>query len=151
MSRDPGNVLSGNSDLRERFNTLRNGLITEHKHALDNINAVQHDARDRALLVSGLLGLVGLAVLIIGFVTAHAIARRFGAPIEALAKAADNIGQGNFEVTLPISSAMEMNQLTKRFGLMAEALREHQATNVDELLAGQQRLQRCSTASTTAC
>jgi NtrC-family two-component system sensor histidine kinase KinB len=34
-----------------------------------------------------------------------------------------------------------MNQLTKRFGIMAEALREHQATNVDELLAGQQRLQ----------
>ena len=141
LSRDPGNVLSGNSDLRERFNILRNGLIAEHKHALDNINAVQHDARERALLVSGLLGLVGLAVLIIGFVTAHAIARRFGAPIEALAQAADNIGQGNFEVTLPISSAMEMNQLTKRFGLMAEALREHQATNVDELLAGQQRLQ----------
>ncbi|RMR57624.1 sensor histidine kinase, partial [Pseudomonas cichorii] len=61
--------------------------------------------------------------------------------IEALAKAADNIGQGNYEVTLPISSAAEMNLLTRRFGLMAEALRQHQATNVDELLAGQQRLQ----------
>jgi NtrC-family two-component system sensor histidine kinase KinB len=84
---------------------------------------------------------VGLAVLAIGFVTAHGIARRFGAPIEALAKAADNIGQGNFEVTLPISSAAEMNQLTRRFGIMAEALRQHQVTNVDELLAGQQRLQ----------
>jgi sensor histidine kinase regulating citrate/malate metabolism len=43
-------------------------------------------------------------------------------------------------VTLPISSAAEMNQLT-RFGIMAEALRQHQATNIDELLAGQQRLQ----------
>ena len=84
---------------------------------------------------------MGLAVLIIGFVTAQAIARRFGEPIEALAKAADNIGQGNFDVTLPISSAVEMNQLTRRFGIMAQALREHQATNVDELLAGQQRLQ----------
>ncbi|WP_426203630.1 ATP-binding protein [Pseudomonas sp. TWP3-1] len=139
-SRDPGLALSG-GDLRERFNTLRNGLITEHKHALDNINSVQHVARDRALLVAGLLGLVGLAVLIIGFVTAHGIASRFGAPIEALAKAADNIGQGNFEVILPASSAMEVNLLSRRFGLMAEALREHQATNVDELLAGQQRLQ----------
>ncbi|MNG10138.1 Alginate biosynthesis sensor protein KinB [compost metagenome] len=89
--------------------------------------------------MAGLLGLVGLAVLIIGFVTAHAIARRFGAPIEALVQAADNIGQGNFEVTLPVSSAEEMNQLTKRCGIMAEALREHQATNIDELLAGQQR------------
>ncbi|MBV4461086.1 PAS domain-containing protein [Pseudomonas sp. COR58] len=133
--------LSDSGELRERFNTLRNGLVTEHKRALDSINSVQQDARQRALLIAGLLGLVGLAVLIIGFITAHGIARRFGAPIEALAKAADSIGQGNFEVTLPISPALEMNQLTRRFGLMAEALREHQATNVDELLAGQQRLQ----------
>ncbi|MHC8398251.1 KinB sensor domain-containing domain [Pseudomonas sp. MDT1-17] len=140
-SRDSTHVLSGNALLTEKFNALRNGLIAEHKRALDNINATERQARERALLVAGLLGLVGLAVLIIGFITAHAIARRFGAPIEALVQAADNIGQGNFEVTLPISSAVEMNQLTKRFGIMAEALREHQATNVDELLAGQQRLQ----------
>jgi len=140
-SRDPTHVLNGNEALTEKFNALRNGLISEHKRALDNINDTQQKARDRALLIAGLLGLVGLAVLIIGFITAHAIARRFGGPIEALAKAADNIGQGNFEVTLPLSSAAEMNQLTRRFGIMAEALREHQATNVDELLAGQQRLQ----------
>lgn len=141
QSKDPTRVLSGNEELTAKFNVLRTGLITEHKHALDSINEIQRQARDRALLIAGLLGLVGLAVLIIGFVTAHAIARRFGAPIEALAQAADNIGQGNFEVTLPVSSAVEMNQLTKRFGIMAEALRQHQATNVDELLAGQQRLQ----------
>ncbi|PWE44210.1 PAS domain-containing sensor histidine kinase [Pseudomonas prosekii] len=139
-SRGPTHVLSGNQVLTEKFNALRNGLITEHKRAL-NINNTQRKARDRALLIAGLLGFVGLAVLIIGFITAHGIARRFGAPIEALAQAADNIGQGNFEVTLPISSAAEMNLLTRRFGIMAEALREHQATNVDELLAGQQRLQ----------
>ncbi|KJZ63982.1 ATP-binding protein [Pseudomonas fluorescens] len=141
LSRDSTLVLSGNKELTEKFNALRNGLIVEQQRALDNINATERQARERALLIAGLLGLVGLAVLIIGFVTAHAIARRFGEPIEALAQAADNIGQGNFEVTLPISSAVEMNQLTKRFGIMAEALREHQATNVDELLAGQQRLQ----------
>ncbi|SFS25921.1 KinB sensor domain-containing domain [Pseudomonas sp. NFACC42-2] len=127
--------------LTETFNVLRNGLIAEHKQALENISASEHKSRARALLIAGLLGLVGLAVLIIGFVTAHGIARRFGGPIEALAKAADKIGQGDFEVTLPISSAAEMNLLTRRFGLMAEAVREHQATNVDELLAGQQRLQ----------
>ncbi|MGW8463994.1 ATP-binding protein [Pseudomonas sp. CLCA07] len=138
---DPAKVLSGNEALTEKFNTLRNGLLAEHKRALDDINSTERQSRERALLVAGLLGLVGLAVLIIGFVTAHAIARRFGEPIEALAQAADNIGQGNFEVTLPISSAMELNLLTKRFGIMAEALREHQATNIDELLAGQQRLQ----------
>ena len=133
--------LSNDNELSSRFNQLRNGLITEHRRALDTIYAAQSAARDRALIIAALLGLVGLAVLIIGFITAHGIARRFGAPIEALAKAADNIGKGNFEVVLPLSSATEMNLLTRRFGIMAEALRQHQATNIDELLAGQQRLQ----------
>ena len=133
--------LSSDHELTTRFNVLRNGLIDEHRKALENINNAQADARNRAIVIATLLGLVGLAVLIIGFITAHGIARRFGAPIEALAKAADNIGKGNFEVVLPLSSATEMNLLTRRFGIMAEALRQHQATNVDELLAGQQRLQ----------
>ncbi|WP_408599392.1 KinB sensor domain-containing domain [Pseudomonas sp. PLMAX] len=141
VSADPTRVLNGNDELTEKFNLLRNGLITEHKRALDDISTIERKARERALLIAGLLGLVGLAVLIIGFVTAHAIARRFGEPIEALAQAADHIGQGNFDVTLPVSSSVELNQLTRRFGIMAEALRQHQATNVDELLAGQQRLQ----------
>ncbi|KNH29367.1 histidine kinase [Pseudomonas syringae] len=141
LSRAPVQVVNDVGGLTEKFNVLRNGLISEQKRALDNITEIERQARERALLVAGLLGLVGVAVLFIGFITAHAIARRFGAPIEALVQAADNIGQGNFEVTLPISSAVEMNQLTRRFGIMAEALREHQATNIDELLAGQQRLQ----------
>ncbi|PAU58064.1 ATP-binding protein [Pseudomonas sp. PICF141] len=141
LSSVPIQVVNGDVDLTEKFNALRNGLIAEQKRTLDDIAEIERKARERALLIAGLLGLVGVAVLFIGFITAHAIARRFGAPIEALAAAADNIGQGNFEVTLPISSAVEMNQLTRRFGIMAEALREHQATNIDELLAGQQRLQ----------
>lgn len=141
QSRETPRALRDNSELSERFNTLRNNLVAAHRQALSNISQVEAQARERALWVASLLGLVGLAVLGIGFITAHGIARRFGAPIEALAKAADNIGRGNFEVTLPISPAEEMNLLTRRFGIMAEALRQHQVTNVDELLAGQQRLQ----------
>jgi NtrC-family two-component system sensor histidine kinase KinB len=133
--------LRDNVILMGSFNDLRVDLINAHKQALDNITQTQEGAHQHALRIAGLLGLVGIAVLCIGFITAHGIARRFGAPIEALAQAADHIGQGNFEVTLPISSAAEMNLLTRRFGIMAEALRQHQATNVDELLAGQQRLQ----------
>ncbi len=140
-SKGTANALSEGTAVASAFDTLRNGLLDAHRQALDNISEAESASRTRALWVAALLGLVGLAVLAIGFVTAHGIARRFGAPIEALAKAADNIGQGNFEVTLPISSAAEMNQLTRRFGIMAEALRQHQVTNVDELLAGQQRLQ----------
>jgi NtrC-family two-component system sensor histidine kinase KinB len=130
-----------NTALTSAFNELRHNLLEAFRRSLDNIGDVESHSRERALWVAGLLGLLGLAVLIIGFITAHGIASRFGAPIEALAKAADNIGKGNFDVTLPISAAAEMNLLTRRFGLMAQALRQHQATNVDELLAGQQRLQ----------
>lgn len=137
---DPRGI-RGTPQLSDSFDTLRNGLLSVHRTALENISNAEINSRDRALWIAGLLGLVGLAVLCIGFVTAHGIARRFGAPIEALAKAADRIGEGDYEVTLPISSAAEMNLLTRRFGIMAEALRQHQATNVDELLAGQQRLQ----------
>lgn len=141
QSRDSARPLRDNAQLTEAFNDLRNNLLLAHRKSLNNIGEVEAHSRERALWVASLLGLVGLAVLCIGFITAHGIARRFGAPIEALAKAADNIGNGNFEVTLPISSAAEMNQLTRRFGIMAESLRQHQATNIDELLAGQQRLQ----------
>ncbi|GFM60441.1 PAS domain-containing sensor histidine kinase [Pseudomonas cichorii] len=138
---DDTRAMHDNPELRSSFDALRNDLLDTHGEALQNISTAEAYSRERALWIAGLLGLVGIAVLCIGFITAHGIARRFGAPIEALAKAADHIGQGNYEVTLPISSAAEMNLLTRRFGLMAEALRQHQATNVDELLAGQQRLQ----------
>ncbi|MBV6290296.1 KinB sensor domain-containing domain [Pseudomonas aegrilactucae] len=140
-SPEPSRSLGPEQPLGAAFNLLRTDLVDSHKQALAHINHSEQQARERALLVSSLLGLVGLAVLVLGFITAHGIARRFGQPIEALAKAADQIGQGNFEVTLPVTPALEINQLTRRFGLMAEALRKHQATNVDELLAGQQRLQ----------
>ncbi|PHN22929.1 KinB sensor domain-containing domain [Pseudomonas sp. ICMP 561] len=140
-SRQSARSMRDNTELTEAFNNLRNNLLVAHRQSLDNISKVEIHSRERAVWVAGLLGLVGIAVLCIGFITAHGIARRFGAPIEALAKAADSIGKGNFEVTLPIASGAEMNLLTRRFGIMAEALRQHQVTNVDELLAGQQRLQ----------
>lgn len=140
-SSSPSQNLGAGQPLGYAFNLLRADLVESHRRALQHINESEQQAHDRALLIGGLLGLVGLAVLILGFVTAHGIARRVGQPIEALAKAADQIGQGNFDVTLPVSHALELNQLTRRFGLMAEALREHQATNIDEVLAGQQRLQ----------
>ena len=133
--------LSHNPPLSQAFDTLRTSLIDSYKSTLQSITALEHEAHQRAMWVSGLLGLVGLAVLIVGFFTAHGIARRFGGPIEALAKAADDISQGNFDVQLPVSPAAELNRLASRFGTMAHALRQHQATNVDELRAGQQRLQ----------
>lgn len=140
-SASPSREMGQEQPLGIAFDQVRRNLIASSSKALEQIARSEEQNRNQALLVSGVLGLMGLAVLVLGFITAHSIARRFGLPIEALARAADQVGRGNFDVTLPVAQASELNQLTRRFGLMADALRKHQATNVDELLAGQQRLQ----------
>ena len=139
--------------LTVRRELLRNDSFGRAIEALrDRINAVQTRyvdaaaleetrARERAWLIAGLLGLICMAVLVIGFVTAHNIAQRFGRPIEALARAADQIGKGDFQVTLPLTPVAEMSALSQRFGLMAEALRDFKNSDVEALQAGQQRLQ----------
>lgn len=129
------------SDLSRSLDSLRQHLLSLHEFAMHNISSEESDARTRTLLISGLLGLVGIAILLIGFVTAHSVARRFGAPIEVLAKAADKIGQGDFDVTLPISTVAEMASLSRRFGLMAEALRLYKASNAETIGYGRRRLQ----------
>ena len=60
-------------------------------------------------MIAGLLGLIGLAMLLIGFVTAHSLAQRFGRPIEALARAANPIGRGDFlAIVGPIAKFIEL-------------------------------------------
>ena len=118
----------------------------------DRINEVQYrylayveeaetTAHQRAWLIAGLLSLIGLAVLLLGLLTAHSIAQRFGRPIEALAQAADKIGRGDFSVTLPLSPVNEISALSRRFGAMAEALRQFKNSDLEALQAEQRRLQ----------
>ncbi|WP_370600379.1 ATP-binding protein [Pseudomonas nitroreducens] len=133
--------LLADSDLSRNLDGLRQQLLALHEFAMRNIDTQESDARTRTLLISGLLGLVGVAILLIGFITAHSIARRFGAPIGALAKAADKIGQGDFDLTLPISPVDELAALSRRFGLMAEALRLYRETNTEAIGYGRRRLQ----------
>ncbi|WP_263146405.1 KinB sensor domain-containing domain [Pseudomonas alcaligenes] len=133
--------LQGDNDLSQAFDTLRQSMLEVHRLALDNITEAEARDHDRAFLIATLLSVMGIAVLLIGFATAHGIARRFGGPIEALAKAADQIGKGDLQVSLPDSPVHEMDLLSRRFGLMAESLRELKTVNVEKLLAEQKRLQ----------
>ncbi|MDE3739516.1 MULTISPECIES: KinB sensor domain-containing domain [Pseudomonas] len=132
--------LLDDDDFSHALDILRTSMVELQRHSLSVVGDAEGAARDRALLIASLLGLLGVAVLLIGFVTAQGIARRFGAPIDALAKAADQIGRGDFRVTLPLSPVNEVAALVRRFGLMAEALRQFKETNIEKLLAEQQRL-----------
>lgn len=132
--------LLDDNDFSHSLDVLRNNMVELQRRALTVVGGAEGAARDRAVLIASLIGLLGVSVLLIGVVTAQGIARRFGEPIDALAKAADQIGQGDFQVTLPLSPVNEIAALIRRFGRMAEALRLFRATNVEKLLAEEQRL-----------
>jgi NtrC-family two-component system sensor histidine kinase KinB len=132
---------TGSPTFSKSYTELRDHLVKMQQDALGDMRSEGAHARNRSILIAVLLGLIGLAVLVLGYITAHNFARRFSAPIEGLSKAADQIGQGDFNVVLPVSPIAELSTLIRRFGLMTESLRELKETNVEALLRGQQRLQ----------
>lgn len=132
--------LLDDDDFSHSLDVLRSSMVELQRHSLAVVGEAEDAARDRALLVAGLLGLLGIAVLLVGFITAQSMARRFAEPIDALAKAAEQVSKEDFQVTLPLSPVNEMSTLIRRFGQMAEALRVFKETNVEKLLAEQQRL-----------
>ncbi|WP_339489204.1 KinB sensor domain-containing domain [Pseudomonas sp. EL_65y_Pfl2_R95] len=120
---------------------LRDHINAVQLRYVKAVQSAQEASRERATVVTALLGLIGLALLIIGFITAHSIAKRVAQPIEALASAADQIGQGDLHISLPLSPVAELAALSRRFGLMADSLRQFKNSNVAALMAEQQRLQ----------
>ena len=124
----------------EAFQHLRDHLLAQQDQVVDWVISAESRAGERSQLIAGLLVLIGLAVLAIGVLTAHGIARRFGAPIDMLARAADHIGQGKYDVVLPVSPVFELAVLSRRFGLMTESLREYHSSNLKQLLNSEGRL-----------
>lgn len=133
--------LLNNDGFGNAIEVLRDHIYNIQMHYIQAVEQEEQRGQQRAWLVAMLLGVTGLAVLVIGYLTAHTIAQRFGRPIEALARAADQIGQGDFQVVLPVSTVAEMSALSQRFGLMAEALRDFKNSDVEALQAEQQLLQ----------
>lgn len=132
--------LGGYKPFTEAFQRLRDHLLEQQDQVVNWVIAAEHKAGERSQLIAGLLVLTGLAVLAIGVLTAHGIARRFGAPIDMLVRAADQIGQGKYDVVLPVSPVVELAVLSRRFGLMTEALREYHSSNLNQLLSSEGRL-----------
>ena len=132
--------LGAHKPFTEAFQRLRNHLLEQQDQIVDWVISAESKAGERSQLIAGLLVLIGLAVLAIGVLTAHGIARRFGAPIDMLALAADQIGQGKYDVVLPVSPVLELAVLSRRFGLMTEALREYHSSNLNQLLSSEGRL-----------
>ncbi|MDR6356537.1 nitrate/nitrite-specific signal transduction histidine kinase [Pseudomonas psychrotolerans] len=143
--------LRADPGFQQTLNELRNRIYDLQRSYVVTLERMQEEAHDRAVIIALLLAMIGVAILVTGVVTANGIAKRFTGPIDGLAKAAERISQGNFDVQLPTSQIAEFTLLSRRFGNMAQALHRLSQTNVEALVAGQRRLQAvCSTASTTA-
>ncbi len=134
-------TLLEDNKLSQSFNQVRELMVAMQQNAYDQIRDTEMRSRERSQLIAGLLGLTGVAVLLIGFVTAHSFARRLGDPIEQLSRVADQIGRGDFNISLPATPIAELSTLIRRFGLMSQALHQFKQTNVEALINGQQRLQ----------
>lgn len=130
-----------NDQFGRAVDVMRDRISAVQMRYVGQVEAAEQSSRERAWLVAGLMGLTAIAVLLIGLITAHSLAQRFARPIEALVKAADQIGQGDFKVVLPLSPIAEMSTLAKRFGLMAAALEEFRNSDIAALQAEQKRLQ----------
>ena len=130
-----------NNEFSAAIMAMRNRISTVQTRYVDDVQRTTTTTQDRATLIATLLGLVVIAVLLIGLITANSIAQRVGRPIEALARAADRIGRGDFRVMLPISPIAELRTLSRRFGLMADSLQEFKNSDLAALQAEQQRLQ----------
>ncbi|MFG0412216.1 ATP-binding protein [Pseudomonas sp. zjy_8] len=133
-------ALANYDPFSEAFQNLRQHLLDLQNQVIERVSEAEQQAAERSQLIAALLALIGVAVLIIGVLTAHGIARRFGAPIDLLARAADQIGRGQYDVVLPVSPVAELALLSRRFGLMIEALREYHSSNLNQLLSSQGRL-----------
>ncbi|VXD03881.1 Alginate biosynthesis sensor protein KinB [Pseudomonas sp. 8Z] len=122
------------------FQALRSHLLEEQDRVVARVSGSEKLAGERSQLIVALLVFIGLSILTIGVLTANGIARRFGAPIDLLARAADRVGQGRYDVVLPVSPVVELAVLSRRFGLMTEALRQYHSSNLYQLLNSEGRL-----------
>lgn len=80
---------------------------------------LQSDLLDLRLKGSG----VGTGAMWVGVLLAWLLARRFARPIRELAKATEEIREGNYEANVPVRSKDEVGDLAKSFNEMAGELK----------------------------
>ena len=86
--------------------------------------------RHRLLTTAVLLTLV---VLLAAVLAAAALARAITGPLAALAAAADHIGRGDLEATVPVHTRDELGTLAASFNHMVERLAQSRAALVDKV------------------
>ena len=110
-----------------------------------NLDAMHQRAREidsRARQLSLAQGVLVVFTVLIGVLASVRLAERLSRPLEQLAEAAGEIGEGRFDVRVRQSGLYETDRLARRFNAMADALARFRAINLEQILAGHWRLDR---------
>jgi signal transduction histidine kinase len=83
------------------------------------------ELRERWVTLIERLAIAGLVGIAVAAALAWYLTRRITKPVESLAKAADQVADGRYDIELPrVSTGDEIGHLAARFGQMAERLQE---------------------------
>ena len=82
---------------------------------------------------------IGLMAMATGLIVSVLLSKSLVRPLHRLAEAAQRVGQGHYDVALPIDSRDELGLLTGEFNAMARRLRDYHDMNVEEIMAEKKR------------
>ena len=119
-------VKAGGATLKggDRFAGIRKEIV-QFRQANQSIAAAGRNASQRAIrraLVSAIILALLFAALLV--LVAHWVSRRIAGPVHQLIRAADRLGQGDFDPVLPPETQNEFGVLSRSFLHMAQALRQ---------------------------
>ena len=97
-----------------------------------------HRARETASQSTRVMLLTIFAALLLGLFFAYRLAGTILRPIQRLTESARDLGEGNLDQVLPVSSRDELGQLADAFNKMAGKLRLYRQTTTDELVHARQ-------------
>lgn len=117
LSRE-GRILQAIYPMPDRFAQLAVRIENEY-HSYQNLAFLRQSLKLSFVLV---LSMVLLLALLLAVLAAFSASRRLARPVGELARAAKRVGQREYHVALPETSADEIGSLIKAFGEMAKQL-----------------------------
>ncbi len=94
---------------------------------LETTNKIQVNVLDQKMMISGLIKeflILGISILIFGVLLSFITSRSISRSIEELRAATTEIGQGRFNINIPIQSNDEIGQLASAFNKMTGELKK---------------------------
>jgi signal transduction histidine kinase len=117
-------------------------VISTAGHILEMNQANMLAANDAARRQSRDASRAMIATLLVAFAVAagvaYALARAIARPVQSLTESAQQLGEGNLDQHVPVSSSDEVGRLARAFNKMAAKLRAYRQSTTEQILQAQQ-------------